>query len=441
MANDTPTLQGGRATPWRALMRHGPMLAGCGLLLLAAAALVRKLWLAPAWPDGTDLSVYLNAAGAILGGDHPYDPNYYPYDPYGYPPLFAEVIALFRFVLGAGHAWLAWPVICAICLMAALYLIMRRVSWRAPLGWTALAAGVLMFGHIGRSDLYHGQPDFLLLLLLVVGLMQFRAGKTYSGALAWGAMIVVKPFLGAVVFFLMRRGRWRDAIATIGASAILFGVSFLLFAPRLIEAMTGWLAASRWYTSVPNVAKPANQTFYGLFHRLFVDTEHSTPWVNAPGLVPWLMLPILALVIAGIYFGVSSKEEAAAATAEESGARDMVELCIPLGLFFALGPLTEAPHLYLLLPAFYGAGVLLARRWRAGGAAKTRWTLAVAPWLALMTLFAIPVGLAIVSPYQWPELSGAAILVSGLNGYLALAGSLLAAYALRAERAKPGAKP
>jgi hypothetical protein len=205
--------------------------------------------------------------------------------------------------------------------------------------------------------------------------------------------------------------------------------------------VTGWMEASRWYTTIPNVAKPANQTFFGLFHRLFVDTEHSVPWAQAPGLVPWLMLPVLAVVIAGIYFGVSSKRQAAAIPAEESGARDMVELCIPLGLFFALGPLTEAPHLYLLLPAFYGVAVLLARRWRTGGPARTRWAMVAAPWLALLALFAIPITVLILSPYRWPELSGAAILISGLNAYIALAGSLLAAFAINAERKTQGATP
>jgi hypothetical protein len=222
MANADQAAIGERPVLWRAAVKHCLLIAGIALIVAAAALLVRKLMIANEWPNKTDLSVYLNAAGAILRGDHPYNPAYYQADPYGYPPLFAELIAVLRLAFDTGDGWLIWPFFCAACLVVAIYLIMRHVSWRAPLGWVALAAGVIMFGHIGRSDLYHGQPDFLLLLLLIAGLMRFRSNKPVSGALLWGAMIVVKPFLGAVVFFLIRRGQWRDAAATVGSSALRF---------------------------------------------------------------------------------------------------------------------------------------------------------------------------------------------------------------------------
>ncbi len=61
-------------------------MAAAPLIALASFLLIRKILTTPSWPDNTDLSVYLNAADAILAGRSPYNPTLYPADPYGYPP-------------------------------------------------------------------------------------------------------------------------------------------------------------------------------------------------------------------------------------------------------------------------------------------------------------------------------------------------------------------
>ncbi len=405
------------------------------LVALAGFLLVRKILTTPSWPADTDLSVYLNAADAILAGSSPYNPSLYAADPYGYPPLFAEFMALLRLVLGRGHSWLIWPLVCAVCLFGALNLLMRKFGTRSPVSWIGVAGGLLMLGHIGRSDLFHGQPDFVLLLLFMSGLLCLRQGAIPSGALAWGVMIVVKPFLGAVVFYLLRRGQWRAAIATVAISGTLFFLSFLPFATRLPDAIRGWLEASRWFTTIPNVAKPANQTAYGLFTRLFVDTQYSDPWIDAPALVPILMIPVLLIVVAGIYFGISGRTTASSegASNAESGARDIIEASLPLGLVMAMGPLAEAPHLYLLLPAVFASGIMLRLKWNTPHLRKL-WVAATGFWAALFMLFIIPYRATLLAVYSWPELTGVKILISGLNGYIVLAACLLAAWALHSER-------
>lgn len=415
-------------------------LAAALLIALAGFLLVRNILTTPSWPDHTDLSVYLNAADAIWAGGSPYNPSLYPADRYGYPPLFAEFIAFLRLVLGQGHSWLIWPLVCAVCLFGALNLLMCKFGTRTPVPWIGVAGGLLMLGHIGRSEFFHGQPTFVLLLLFLSGLLCLRQGAVLPGALAWGAMIVVKPFLGAVVFYLLRRGQWRAAIATVAISGTLFFLSFLPFITRLPDAIRGWLEASGWFTTIPNVAKPANQTAYGLFTRLFVDTKYSTPWFDAPALVPVLMIPVLLIVVAGIYFGVSGRTTANSDNAgdAESGARDIIEASLPLGLVMAMGPLTEAPHLYLLLPAIFASGIMLRHKWNTPHL-RGLWATAAGFWAALFMLFIIPYRATLIAVYSWPKLTGVKILISGLNGYIVLAACLLSAWALHSERsARPG---
>jgi hypothetical protein len=405
------------------------------LIVLAVFLLVRKILTTPTWPDHTDLRIYHDAAGAILAGASPYDPSLFDSGPYGYPPLFADFIALLRLALGWGHSWLIWPLICAVCLFGALYLLMRKFGTRTPLSWIGVTGGLLMLGHIGRTDLFHGQPSFVLLLLFLTGLLYHRQGAILRGALAWGAIIAVKPFLGAVVFYLLRRGQWRAAIATVAASGGLFFLGFLPFVARLPDAIQGWLEASRWYSSIPNVARPANQTAYGLFTRLFIDTQYSNPWLDAPVLVPILMIPVLLIVVAGIYFGVSGRTTASSNDADnaECGARDLIEASLTLGLVMAMGPLAESPHLYLLLPAIFGSGIMLRLKWNTPQLRRS-WATATGFWAALFIIFIIPYRAQLISTSQWAELTGVKILVSGLNGYIVLAACVFSAWALYSER-------
>lgn len=411
------------------------------LIVLAVFLLVRKILTTPTWPDHTDLRIYRDAADAILVGTSPYDPSLYDSGPYGYPPLFADFIALLRLALGWGHGWLVWPLICAVCLFGALYLLMRKFGTRTPLPWIGVTVGLLMLGHIGRTDLFHGQPSFVLLLLFLAGLLYHRQGAILRGALAWGAIIAVKPFLGAVVFYLLRRGQLRAAIATVAASGGLFFLGFLPFATRLPEAVQGWLEASRWYSTIPNVARPANQTAYGLFVRLFVDTEYSKPWLDAPLLVPILMVPVLLIVVASICFGISGRTTAYSHDPDnaERGARDLIEASLPLGLVMAMGPLAESNHLYLLLPAIFASGIMLHLKW---GTPQLRrsWATAAGFWAALFIIFIIPYRAQLISTSLWAKLTGVKILASGLNGYIVLAACVLSAWALYSERsARPRA--
>lgn len=431
--NNSPQLA---ATPaWlRTAKAYGPWLLGLALVALGILGLARKLALAPDWPNSTDLMVYLTAAGAILRGDHPYHRELYLFDPYGYPPLFAFLIAGLRRVFDMGHGWYLWAAASIAAVFAFTAMLLRGFGPKLSWGWVVLAAGVIIFGHIGRSDLFHGQPGFWLVTLFVFGLMQFRAGKDWSGAVAWALMIVCKPFLGVIVIYLLRRGAWTAAFKTMGAAALLFIAPFLAFGANAVNAFQGWLSATHWYTSIPNVAKPGNQSLNGFLIRLFSENPFTTPWIDAPTLIPVLMALALPAFALGIYLSVDGQAPRAQTPPSEGGGQDLLQATLIFGFIFAYGPLTEAPHMFLLLPALMGCGIILARRVQERAATVRPWTYAFIAWCITLSIFAIPFRFILLAPYAWGHLDGAQILLSFECGATALIASVLSVAALQADR-------
>jgi len=409
--------------------------------LAAAVAVVVGLTLAFAailadanWPAGTDLSLYLSAAKAIMNGHSPYDPAYFPGDPYGYPPLFAEFIAVLGLALGEWKRWIVWSAAGLACLPLALALLGRGFGRKTPYKFIALIFGLMTLGAITRSDIFHVQPHFILLLLIAGGLYAFRQGRAVLGALLLGLVIVCKPFTGIFVFVFLRRGQIREALLTLFASGGLFAASFLPLLPRLQESFHGWVAASRFHTSSPNIAKGANETYVGLFNRLFTETPYSTPWIVAPHVVPWLSAAVLLVGVLGIYFGVPSKAQRAAEAPDERGAHDLLEFSLALGLIMACGPLMESPHVFMILPGVFGAAMLAQSRWRAGAANKSVWVAAAAAWGLILALFVYPRNDAIVNLYTLGHLEGLAILISVKTGVLVSVACWLSAAALVSDR-------
>lgn len=407
-----------------------------GLIALGIVRVVRDILKAPNWPgQGTDLSVYFSAARHVAEGQSPYLNPADPANPYGYPPLFADLIALLRSVLGEGMLWAIWPIASAAALFASIALMMRSFGWKAP--WVAVAGvfGLLINGHITRSDLFHGQPHFFLILLILTGIIAFQKGRALTGALTWAAVIVCKPFAGIFVLALVRRGQYREAIYTLGASAGLFVASFLPFAANAVDAFKGWIDATRFHTSFPNVAKPTNEAFNGFFTRIFSETPFSSPWIAAPGVIPWLAASLTLLALTAAWFSVSGKAARESVEPEERGARDMVEFSAALGFILCFGPLMEGPHVFMLLPGLFGATMIAERRWRLNAPGKALWLAAALCWTGVLGLFLIPFENALTNPFGLGHLQGAKIILSLPFGLAVAAGCVASLVALRADRA------
>lgn len=403
-----------------------------GSYLLFDRLVIQQEW----WPkNNTDMSVYLNAAKALSNGQNMYDPAHYPTDVYGYPPLFAEIIALLRPVLGEGRGWIVWMALSVVALFASIAVLLRGFGRRTSWKWVVLVFSIFFAGHITRSDLYQMQPHFFLLLLIVLGLRFFGQNKPIAGGVTWAVVFVCKPFTGALVFFLMRRGNWRAALATLTAATVLFLGSFLPFLPNIWAGVKGWISASGFHTGWPNVAKSANETFYGLFNRLFgPETKFSTPWVEMPGIIPFLMIPFLLIAALGVYFSVSGRSRAAAIPAEERAAQDMVQMATVLGFTMSCGPLMETPHCFMLLPGLVGSILLAERRWRDNATTKWRWTAAAGAWSLTMFWLAFPITLPIINLYMLGHITGPMLLVTVKMGLCLLASCVLTAVAVVGDK-------
>lgn len=407
------------------------------LVAFAIWMLVRKFLSAPSWPNhGTDLSVYLNAARALTSGGNMYDKINYPADPYGYPPLFAEVIAVLRIVLGDGKLWLLWTGFGAGCLLASLAIMMRGFGVKLAWKWVAMAFGALVAGNLARSDIYHVQPHFILLLLIVIGVRAFGNARLLTGGIAWAVVLVCKPFTGVIVFTLMRRGEWRAVAHTLIAAGILFIGSLLAFIPNIVAGVQGWMEASSYHTTLPNVAKSANESFFGLLQRLFNEpTDFASPWVYMPKLIPMLIAPLLVITIGGIILGTSTKAQWKGTQHSERGAKGLLQTAVVLGFSMSCGPLLEAPHCFMLLPGLAGSAILAAKRWDEGSPIKWRWVAAATAWALTFAWFLIPVSTPLINFYALGHMTGFTILITAKMGAFVMASCLLSVFAQLGDHA------
>jgi len=423
--------------------RHGQTVIWILAGLIAAGAMVavaHDILAIPGWPMNTDTELYITAAQAIARGDNPYADHLYPYDPYAYPPLFAEVLAVFVPLLGEGMGWLVWTALSVAVYVMAAAVLLRGFGYKAPWAWVALASAVTLMAHVTRIDLVHGQINIHVLLLLAVGLKLHLTGHSRWGALAWGIMFSLKPFTGIAVLFLMRRGEWKSAVLSLGAGAGIVAATLLVWGPRAIEILQGWLSVSRYYTTMPFVAKPDNQSFYGFLQRAFSPNTFGSEWLTAP----WLIAPAMTAIVllAALVFLMGVKPAPFQADPDsEKGARALLGVGITLALAMACGPLFEGDHLYILAPGLVGS-MMLARRRLSEHAPNARLHLVSATmWVLAFILLLSPLGIKLLRPHLWGPVDGIKTLLSLRNGAAFFAAAAVSAWVLwREQRASTGDK-
>ncbi len=235
-------------------------------------------------------SFYCAAAVAASGG------NYYdiatlqtmaaqhaiplPVWPYLYPPLFAEVAAPLGLWPVQSAQWL-WM---CLSMFAASATIVLTLKWAAPRSstdspaaparqWLHLLAAFLVFHLLGfRHNLYMGQINIFVLLLIVSSLYAWRRGRDLlSGALlALAILIKMSPALLLLFFLFSRRARvvWAAAAASIA----LFAVSVFAFGMGPWKEFINVLPHLAPGKTVPGLFPPHtlyNFSLAGFFSRCF----------------------------------------------------------------------------------------------------------------------------------------------------------------------------
>ncbi len=414
-------------------------LAGCvivGVLLAAvgAYALAGDFIELPAYPEDTDLSLYLRAADALPGSPYAEDVNH-GFDRYGYPPLLAIILAALKFVVGPTLILWLWPALCGAALAASIVLLAR--SFGVKLSWQVivLILGAALLGHVFRADLLHGQVNIFILLALAGGIYLRSKNRIITAAILFAVMMSLKPFMGAVAIFFLLRKDWRMAAWTLGAGAAVFFLSFAPFGAGAFDAFSGWRESTQHFTSAPFAAKPDNQSIFGMALRLFTPTEHGAPLINNPALVPVAVgaaaIVAAALGVLGLFAGRRMESPA-----RQDRAVLLLECSMIVALFMACSPLTEGDHMIITLAGLASVLIVGARRLQAGAATSRLWVAAMIAW-------ALP-SLVLFSPRQfsffyatwddWFGIDGLEILLTGRSFYLLMLAGGLTALALWQDR-------
>jgi hypothetical protein len=338
--------------------------------------------------------------------------------PFAYPPLFAEFLSLLLPLFSDGKWWAVWSSLTFVQLIAALVIMMRgfgeKLSEKLSWGAVALICGVISVSHLTRSEVFHGQADFTILLLLVLGLRFSTLHKPFATAVAWSIMMNIKPFLGIVVIHQLVTRRYREAIYTLIAGGAIFALSFAAFGRDAIDAFLKWRASAAWYTSVPEIARFDNQAFYAFFARICNATEYGAPLANCQSAVPFLMLPVFAVALVAL---VLTARSVMMLSRENSlkPIHEMLAAGIVIAALMACGPTYYGNYIYLLLPGALGAYFMASN-----GPDRTAWLVVTAIWCVGLYSLALPISIRLTDTYRWSQLHGIRHLAGIQNGTVAM---------------------
>lgn len=407
---------------------------GLALMAVGIVLMGRKIYLDQTWPAGTDISVYLSAVKNIVAGLHPYGDVHA--HPFAYPPLFAELLALLFPLLSDGKWWVLWSSLTFIQLIAALVIMMRGFGKKLPWGAVALICGVISVSHLTRSEVFHGQADFTILLLLVLGLRFSTLQRPFATAVMWSIMMNIKPFLGIVVIHQLVTRRYKEAIYTLIAGGTIFALSFAVFGTNAIDAFLKWRASAAWYTSVPEIARFDNQAFYAFFARICNATEYGVPLASCQSAVPFLMLPVFAVAAAALFLTARSVMTLSRANRLEP-IHEMLAAGIVIAAIMACGPTYYGNYIYLLLPGALGAYFMASN-----GENRTGWLVVTAFWCVALYSLVLPVSIRLTDTYRWSQLYGIRHLAGIQNGTVAMICALVSSaflYSSVTRQARGGA--
>jgi hypothetical protein len=188
-------------------------------LLLALAVLAVALGQHPR--RGIDFRVYLLAAERFLAGAELYPVSDGPM-PFKYAPLTAPLFLPFT-LLPARAAVALWNLGSIVALGALAWLGSRAEPGpgeRAPWRWAPVVATLALVPAF-HLELFYGQVDGVMLLLLALTAVGAERGRTWGPAAAWALAVLLKPPAVLLALFLIARRHWRVLPASVGIGLLL----------------------------------------------------------------------------------------------------------------------------------------------------------------------------------------------------------------------------
>ncbi|HSP65687.1 MAG TPA: glycosyltransferase family 87 protein [Candidatus Deferrimicrobium sp.] len=302
-----------------------------------------------------DFSAYAGAAHAVAAGTSPYAAfggATIVMTGFDYPPFAAVMLRPLAF-LSARWQELVWLWISLAALVGGAVITARALL---PASWPRARIGIFVALTFPAAtyNLWHGQMNTVIFLLLAIALSDYLAGhRTRCGvALGLAAGIKIAPIVLLIV--LLRRGWWRGAIAgaAAGAATLAVGVGAL-----------GWPVTRQYLTSVLPVLNRDNgwiynQTWNGVVNRLAL---HSVLTVDSPSFWLHAATTVLSLATVGVLLVAVRRRER---TRAERGA----EFACGVTVMLLVGTIAWYPVYVHLLIAIAAAAGLAHERGRLGRA-------------------------------------------------------------------------
>ncbi len=253
--------------------------------------------------------------------------------------LFVPLVPLGKAI--AGWAFLGLGAAAAI---GAYALLLLRLGGSQPRG-----AGILLLLFLANGPLVNslreGNTTHFILLLLIVALLLWRAGREIAAGLVLGLCAMIKPpFLLFGVYFLLR-GRWRIVA---GGGAMIAAIAALSLATFGLEVNAGWYKACIEPFVRGAIAAFNVQSIDGFLIRLVTGADELDNWypLEPSAAHRVARTAIVVALFAGTFWLM--RRAARARTSMGVARRDYREFSLVLVIALVSTPVSWT-HYYLLL--------------------------------------------------------------------------------------------
>jgi hypothetical protein len=175
------------------------------------------------------------------------------------------------------------PVAAAIFRAANIVALIGCIWWIARTSeerWTAADYGALLAWAPMASVISLNQLTWLLWPPLVWAWWCWRRERWTAGAIGYGLVLSLKPFVGVVLLWLLVAKQWRAAAASVAAAAAAAMIGVAAYGPAVTRAWVEALGDVTWAYAAMNAS------VQGVLARaLAMSTPSSTPLIQAPALV------------------------------------------------------------------------------------------------------------------------------------------------------------
>ncbi len=221
------------------------------------------------------------------------------FDPYNTHPPSANLISLPFYLLSYQNAHLAWNLVSLGMLCLALVWIVKGLELRLS-GWSILALfTLLVLSDPLQQTLIQGQPNLLLMLLIVGAWRAGKSGSSFVSGMCLGLATAVKIYPAYLFLYFLVRRDWRG----LSGGAVSFALITLLTAAIFgIDAYRVYITVV--LPSISNVTNNwGNASLLSFWERLFSQSTSKIQSIKeSPTLLlisvwsSWLIVTLLASI-------------------------------------------------------------------------------------------------------------------------------------------------